>query len=292
MQNPNRSINFVNCLFIDTLQCTNCYNSRVSYNTVQYNKYRIWHKKKGQSSSFNYTTYNSYHILTGALCDISCECFRNNDHVNSLRPRQNRRHFADDVFKCNFVNENVWIPIKISLKFVPKGPINNILSLVQIMAWRRPGDKPLSEPMMVRLPTHICLTKLTLTLWNRWVITFSRFNITRICLLWHGELWSCREAVWDWGWKWMKWQILYCHEQMPWANLFAVINFQWHARRNWHVTIKRQISSLSLLTMGLLLSNGTWNRQIEKSMEGYIYKHIYIYVNLNYCVSDPWCIEL
>ena len=45
----------------------------------------------------------------------------------------------------------------ISLKFVPKGPINNIPVLVQIMAWRRPGDKPLSEAMMVNLPTHICV---------------------------------------------------------------------------------------------------------------------------------------
>ena len=68
---------------------------------------------------------------------------------NSLRPRQNRRHFADDIFKCIFLNENVDISIKISLKFVPKGPINKIPALVQIMAWRRPGDKPLSEPMMV-----------------------------------------------------------------------------------------------------------------------------------------------
>ena len=40
------------------------------------------------------------------------------------------------------------ISIKMSLKFIPKGPIDNIPSLVQIMAWRRPGDKPLSEPMM------------------------------------------------------------------------------------------------------------------------------------------------
>ena len=79
--------------------------------------------------------------------------------VNTLRPRQNGRHFADDTFKCIFLNENFWIPIKISVKFVPKGPINNILALVQIMAWRRPGDKPLSEPMMVRLTTHICVTR-------------------------------------------------------------------------------------------------------------------------------------
>ena len=56
-------------------------------------------------------------------------------------------------------NENVWIPIKISRTFIPKGPINNIPALVRVMAWRRPGDKPLSEPIMVRLPTHICVTR-------------------------------------------------------------------------------------------------------------------------------------
>ena len=60
--------------------------------------------------------------------------------IISLRPRQNGRHFADDTFKWFFQNENVWISIKISLKFVPKAPISNIPSLVQIMAWRRPGD--------------------------------------------------------------------------------------------------------------------------------------------------------
>ena len=75
-----------------------------------------------------------------------------------LRPRQNGRHFADDIFKCIFLNENVWIPIKISLKFVLKGRINNIPALVQIMAWPRPGDEPLSEPVMVNLPTHKCVT--------------------------------------------------------------------------------------------------------------------------------------
>ena len=78
---------------------------------------------------------------------------------NTLRPRQNARHFADDIFKCIFLNENVLISIKSSLKFVPKGPINNIPTLVQVMAWRRPGDKPLSELVMVRLPTHICVTR-------------------------------------------------------------------------------------------------------------------------------------
>ena len=63
-----------------------------------------------------------------------------------------------------FLNENIRISIKISLKFVPKGPINNSLALVQIMAWHQPGDKPLSEPMMVRLPTrHLSLGRNELT---------------------------------------------------------------------------------------------------------------------------------
>ena len=80
-------------------------------------------------------------------------------HINSLRPRLNRRSFSDDILKCIYVNENLWIPIKISLKFVPKGPIDNIPALVQIMAWCRPGDKPLSEAMMVNLLTNICVTR-------------------------------------------------------------------------------------------------------------------------------------
>ena len=75
--------------------------------------------------------------------------------VNQLSPRQNGHHFADDIFKCIFLNENVRITFKISLKFVPHGQINNIPSFVQIMAWCRSGDKLLSGQMMVRLPTHI-----------------------------------------------------------------------------------------------------------------------------------------
>ena len=83
--------------------------------------------------------------------------FKHGHAINTLRPRQNGCRFADDTFKCIFLNENVRISIKISLKFVSKGPINNNPVLVQIMAWRRPGDKPLSGPMMVSLPMHICI---------------------------------------------------------------------------------------------------------------------------------------
>ena len=69
---------------------------------------------------------------------------------NSLTPVQNGSHFTDDTFSCIFVNEKSYIFIKISLKIVPKGQIDNNPALVHIMAWRRIGDKPLSESMLTR----------------------------------------------------------------------------------------------------------------------------------------------
>ena len=68
----------------------------------------------------------------------------------------------DSIFQTTFwicLNENVCISLKVPPKFVPRGPINNIPALVQIMAWRRPGDKPLSEPKLVFVPTHICVIR-------------------------------------------------------------------------------------------------------------------------------------
>ena len=69
---------------------------------------------------------------------------------NTLRLRKNGPHSPDDISKWIFLNENARISINISLKFAPRGLINNIPSLVQIMAWCRSGDKSLSEPMMVK----------------------------------------------------------------------------------------------------------------------------------------------
>ena len=73
--------------------------------------------------------------------------------VNELRPRPNGWHFTDDTLKCIFLNVRIFI--KISLKFVPKGPIN----IGSDKGLARPGNKPLSEPMMVRLLMHICVTR-------------------------------------------------------------------------------------------------------------------------------------
>ena len=90
--------------------------------------------------------------------------------LNTLRPRQNGDHFPDDIFKWIFLNENAWTSIKISLNFIPRSPLDNIPALVRMMAWCRPGDKPLSEPMMVSLLTHICVTR------PRWV---KRIDVTK-----------------------------------------------------------------------------------------------------------------
>ena len=110
-------------------------------------------------NGISYTGKTTSLYWIGALNTPGLSTVPSDFRLNTLRQRQNSRHFADDTFKRIFLNENITISIKISLKFVPKGPINNIPSLVLIMAWRRPGDKPLSEPMMVRLPMHICVTR-------------------------------------------------------------------------------------------------------------------------------------
>ena len=89
--------------------------------------------------------------------------------INTLRSRQNGRHFEEDIIKCIFMDENIWISIKISPNFAPKGQMDNISALVQIMAWCKPGDKPLSEPMMVSLLTY---ASIGLNGWN-WELAYS-----------------------------------------------------------------------------------------------------------------------
>ena len=122
-------------------------------------------RRLGQLSQSPYSRWRRWILLrlrkTGsATCHVAgIMLFLRAFDFNTLRPKQNGRHFADDIFKYIFLNERVSIAIKILLKFVPNGPINNIPALVQIMAWRRSGDKPLSEPMMVSLPTYVCVTR-------------------------------------------------------------------------------------------------------------------------------------
>ena len=92
----------------------------------------------------------------GTICDIA---------FNTVRPRPNGDHFPDDIFRCIFVNENenVYISIKISLKFVPKHLINNNQAFVQILV---------SEPLVVRLSTDI------------WITRHQRVKLFRLLMTW------------------------------------------------------------------------------------------------------------
>ena len=69
--------------------------------------------------------------------------------LNTLRPRQNCRHFADVIFRSICFNETVQMSLNISLRFVPKVRFNNTPAVVQVMAWGWAGTKQLSEPVMV-----------------------------------------------------------------------------------------------------------------------------------------------
>ena len=69
------------------------------------------------------------------------------------------RDKMDTILQTTFSSAFFWMKMfefrwKVSLKFVPKDLINNIPALVQMMAWRRPGDKPLSEPMIIGNMRH------------------------------------------------------------------------------------------------------------------------------------------
>ena len=119
---------------------------------------RTWHSWVSSSNWRGLQLKTSFHEVVNSLMACLYRWIWSVICVDTKWPRQNGRHFPNDIFKWIFFNKNVWISIKISLKFVCNGPINNIPSLVQIMALYGPGDKPLSEPKVVRLPAHIWVT--------------------------------------------------------------------------------------------------------------------------------------
>ena len=99
---------------------------------------------------------------------FACMCVPTPDtksYFVTLRPRQNGCHFPEDIFRGIFLNEP---------RFVSKARINNI--------WQRPGRRPLSEPNVARLLTHICVTR------SQWVkgassIHYSHAVLFRVCAI-------------------------------------------------------------------------------------------------------------
>ena len=71
------------------------------------------------------------------------------DLINSSPLNKMAAILADDNFIYIYY-ENDRIPVRISLKFVPRSPIANKPELGQVIAWRLFGAKPLSEPMLTR----------------------------------------------------------------------------------------------------------------------------------------------
>ena len=181
-------------------------------------------------------------------------------HLNTLRQRQNGRHFAGDIFKRIFFNENVWISIKISLKFVPKGPINKIPALFQIMAWRRPGDKPLSEAMLVSSLTHKCVTR------PQWVnpsgtearIFWNNLVNSQQHGCWYPGSWHCQainrhdiESVWQTA----------C---FPWGKKIQLpVPYRYHFH-SWSTTLYPHI--LSTILNNMLSNQGYWKTIMDKTL--------------------------
>ena len=101
------------------------------------------------------------------------------NYFKTLRPRRNRQHFADNIPKGNFFNESALIEQIKSLKFV--GTTNNIVALVQIIAWSRPSDTLLFEPVIVSLLTHICVIQ-PQWIYNAYLQTVAYWNVSCLCL--------------------------------------------------------------------------------------------------------------
>ena len=102
-------------------------------------------------------------------------------HVDCLYYNEPLTHWGrDQIDAISQTFSNAFSRMKINefrlgfhWSFVPKVRINNIPALVQIMAWRRPGDKSLSEPMMVSLLMHICVTRPQWVNWKfQWYQSF------------------------------------------------------------------------------------------------------------------------
>ena len=100
-----------------------------------------------------------------------------------------------------FAYENVIISLKVSLKFVPKLPMNTFPKLVKIRARRRPGDKPLSEAMMVSLQLDAYLrhsASMSQSCAYNWC-TNNRISKFNFCIM-HLKIWHMKFDMMQ-GWR-------------------------------------------------------------------------------------------
>ena len=157
---------------------------------------------------------------------------------------KNDRHFPDDFFKCIFFG---WKYLNFYLDFTEvccqgSNSINNIPALVQIMAWCRPSDKPLSEPMTVSSLTHIYITRPWLKLklnWNR-ELSWCLLN----CHWWHRRLSLRQPSVPPMATNLAQWQQL---NQLSWRQIWCQAIWKHQNDMGWSKHICDPFTNMDLL---------------------------------------------
>ena len=100
-------------------------------NTVTKNAQKLYWSLRWHNTvcwAYMYFRINHYSVCCFRAC------------FNTLRPIQNSRHFPDDIFKYIFLNENIWISLKFSLRFVSMVLIDHIFmreNMKAVKAWKR-----------------------------------------------------------------------------------------------------------------------------------------------------------
>ena len=124
----------------------------LGYRGLYYKWSHIWNYESPVISCQHiaWSVCESVCLLTNDTIRASLVIQRTCFAINSSSDGQNGRHVLHNILRWILINGQFCILINISPKFVTKGPIDNSPTLVRIMAWRRLGDKPLSELLLTR----------------------------------------------------------------------------------------------------------------------------------------------
>ena len=123
--------------------------------------------------------------------------------------------------------------------------MNNISALVQIMAWRWSGDKPLSEPIMVSLVAHICVTRPQWVnqcsfIWNKGLVNIWKYSEIKKSKLYVG---LAKKTFWHWD----SMSSMYSCARVPWGIYASniIVNWKWSSSKE-HWTCFQNISTTRL----------------------------------------------
>ena len=130
---------------IEAIKISYSYNGKVSENNEVFVNGISWFLGNRTKSHASY--FLAFAVSQAKISPIS----KSDSYVSKpISPWQNGRHVTEDIFKYIFMNGKFCILIRISLKFVPNGPIDNKSALVQVIARQRTGNKALPESMLTQ----------------------------------------------------------------------------------------------------------------------------------------------